>query len=46
VSGVLESRNPTTGMLGRCSAHAASGQATTAPPSAAKNFRRPIWLAM
>src|SRR5262249_10109665 len=27
-------------------ARAASGQAATAPPSVAKNFRRPMWLAM
>jgi hypothetical protein len=29
----------------RCCARAASGQ-TAAPPSAAKNFRRSMWLAM
>jgi hypothetical protein len=33
------------GMAG-CCARAASGHATAAPPSAAKNFRRPMWLAM
>ena len=30
----------------RCCARAASGHATAAPPSVAKNFRRPMWLAM
>ena len=29
-----------------CCARAASGHAAAAPPSAAKNFRRPMWLAM
>jgi hypothetical protein len=29
-----------------CCARAASGQATAAPASMAKDFRRPIWLAM
>jgi hypothetical protein len=29
-----------------CCARAASGQAAAAPPSVAKNFRRPMWLAM
>jgi hypothetical protein len=31
--------------LGVCCARAASGHAAT-PPSVAKNFRRPMWLAM
>jgi len=38
-------RNPITGVAG-CCARAASGQAAAAPPSVAKNFRRPMWLAM
>src|SRR5262249_24708791 len=38
-------RNPITGAAG-CCARAASGQAAAAPPSVAKNFRRPMWLAM
>jgi hypothetical protein len=29
-----------------CCARAASGHAAAAPPSVAKNFRRPMWLAM
>ena len=29
-----------------CCARAATGHATAAPPSVAKNFRRPMWLAM
>src|SRR5262249_38877010 len=29
-----------------CCARAASGHAATAPPSAAKNFRRSMWLAI
>jgi hypothetical protein len=29
-----------------CCARAASGHAAAAPPSAAKNFRRSMWLAM
>jgi len=35
-------------IMGRiaCCARAASGYATAAPPSVAKNFRRPMWLAM
>jgi hypothetical protein len=37
--------NPTTGIAG-CCALAASGHATAAPPSVAKNFRRSMWLAM
>jgi hypothetical protein len=37
-------RNPITGNAD-CCARAASGQAA-APPSVAKNFRRPMWLAM
>jgi hypothetical protein len=39
-----ESRNPITGIAG-CCARTASGHAA-APPSVAKNFRRPMWLAM
>jgi len=39
-------RNPTTGTAG-CCARAASGHAAAAPPSSvAKNFRRPMWLAI
>jgi hypothetical protein len=38
-------RNPTTG-IGGCCARAVSGHAAAAPPSVAKNFRRPMWLAM
>jgi len=34
------------GSLAACCARAASGQATAAPPSVAKNFRRAMWLAM
>ena len=30
----------------RCCARAASDHAAAAPPSVAKNFRRPMWLAM
>jgi hypothetical protein len=37
-------RNPITGTAG-CCARAASGH-VAAPPSVAKNFRRPMWLAM
>jgi hypothetical protein len=37
-------RNPITGVA-LCCARAASGHAA-APPSEAKNFRRPMWLAM
>jgi len=37
-------RNPVIGFAG-CCARAASGHAA-APPSVAKNFRRPMWLAM
>jgi len=33
-----------TGIAG-CCARAASGHAAAAPPSVAKNFRRPMWLA-
>jgi len=29
-----------------CCPRAASGHATAVPPSVAKNFRRPMWLAM
>jgi hypothetical protein len=36
--------NPITGTA--CCARAASGHAAAAPPSVAKNFRRPMWLAM
>jgi len=32
-------------IAGYC-ARAASGHAAAAPPSVAKNFRRPMWLAM
>jgi hypothetical protein len=35
---------PITGIAG-C-ARTASGHATAAPPSVARNFRRPMWLAM
>jgi len=38
-------RNPITG-IAACCARAASGHAAAAPPTAAKNFRRPMWLAM
>src|SRR5262249_56631681 len=38
-------RNPLTGVAGGC-ARAASGQAAAAPPSVAKNLRRPRALAM
>jgi len=38
-------RNPITGIAG-CCARAASGHIAAAPPSVAKNFRRPMWLAM
>jgi hypothetical protein len=38
-------QNPTTG-IATCCARAASGHAAAAPPSVAKNFRRPMWLAM
>jgi hypothetical protein len=45
-SAAVESRrNPTTGIAG-CCARAGSGHAATAPPSVARNFRRPMWLAM
>src|SRR5262245_5663963 len=37
--------NPITRIAG-CCARAASGHATAAPPSVAKNFRRAMWLAM
>src|SRR5215831_13040303 len=37
--------SPITGIAG-CCARAASGHATAAPPTVAKNFRRPMWLAM
>jgi hypothetical protein len=33
------------GIAGGC-ARTAGGHAAAAPPSAAKNFRRPMWLAM
>jgi hypothetical protein len=36
---------PTTGIAG-CCARAGSGHVAAAPPSVAKNFRRPMWLAM
>jgi hypothetical protein len=29
-----------------CCARAANGHAAAAPPSVAKDFRRPMWLAM
>jgi hypothetical protein len=38
-------RNPITGIVG-CCARAARGHAAAAPPTVAKNFRRPMWLAM
>jgi hypothetical protein len=37
--------DPVTGMAD-CCARAASGHTAAAPPSVAKNFRRPMWLAM
>jgi hypothetical protein len=40
-----ELKNPIAGNAG-CCARAASGHAAAAPPSVAKNFRRPMWLAM
>jgi hypothetical protein len=43
-SGVPEAMNPTTGI--GCCARATSGHVAAAPPSVAKNFRRPMWLAM
>ena len=33
-------------MRSPCCARPASGHAAAAPPSVAKNFRRPMWLAM
>jgi len=42
---VAPPKNPITGIAG-CCARAASGHATAALPSVAKNFRRPMWLAM
>jgi hypothetical protein len=44
--GVPAPKNPMVGSLPACCARAASGHATAAPPSVAKNFRRPMWLAM
>jgi len=44
-SGDAPCRNPITGIVG-CCARAASGHAAPAPPSVAKNFRRPMKLAM
>jgi hypothetical protein len=38
-------RNLITG-IATCCARPASGHAAAAPPSAAKNFRRSMWLAM
>jgi len=38
-------KGATTGIAG-CCARAAIGHAAAAPPSVAKNFRRPMWLAM
>jgi hypothetical protein len=38
-------RNPITGIAG-CRARAANDQAAAPPSSVAKNFRRPMWLAM
>jgi hypothetical protein len=43
-SGDALPRNPTTGIAG-CCARVTRGHAA-APPSVAKNFRRPMWLAM
>ena len=40
-SGYLSIEDPTTGTAG-CCAHAESGHATAAPPSAASNSRRPM----
>jgi membrane-associated protease RseP (regulator of RpoE activity) len=37
---------PTTGSFSGCCALSVSGHATAAPPSVAKNSRRPMWLAM
>ena len=45
VSGLPAARYPITGTPG-CCARAASGHAAAALPSVAKNFRRPMWLAM
>jgi len=42
---LAELTKPTTG-IADCCARAASGHAAAAPPSVAKNFRRPMWLAM
>jgi hypothetical protein len=44
--GVPATRNPMVGIFAGCCACAASGHAAAAPPSATKNFRRPMWLAM
>jgi hypothetical protein len=44
VTGDLALKYPMTGI--GCCAPAASGHAAAAPPSVAKNFRRPMWLAM
>jgi hypothetical protein len=43
--GARELTSPITGIAGS-GARAASGQAAAAPPSAAKNFRGSMWLAM
>jgi hypothetical protein len=45
VGRALASRKPMTGIVD-CCARAVSGHAAAAPPSAAKNFRRLMWLAM
>jgi len=44
--GVLAPKYPMVGNFPACCARAASGHAAAAPPSVAKNFRRPMWLAM
>ncbi len=44
--GVPATRNPMVGSLAACCARAASGHVAAAPPSVAKNFRRPMRLAM
>jgi len=43
---VDETKYPMVGSFAVCYARAASGRATTAPPSAASNSRRPMWIAI
>jgi hypothetical protein len=44
--GVPPRSTPSRHTLRACCARAASGHAAAAPPSVAKNFRRPMWLAI